>query len=430
MAVLLVAADAEVTDPGFGALVLRKGARLRDLALVARQPVARSLMDRLRCREPYAEYFPDAEVSVVHSVNDHLLATLDPAAAPYILLLSVGLPDILRPPVLALAGRGALNVHNGTLPDFRGHFATFWEYKSGRRTGGVSIHVMKDLVDAGPVVQAEELDLDRRSLVRTILDKRRLAGALLAPAVDEALARDASADAVRCAGGDVMLGERTAHPWPTSGDFDAVHLVPLPRWRTRLVAFGLLILASPLVFAAAAWIRLVSGAPVLLRTKRIGRRGTPFEMWKLRTLEVRDMEDDHWADTVVKGDKRVIPGGQWLRSRKIDEIPQLWNVVKGDMTIVGPRPEMPSALSMYGAQDARILDILPGLTDLASLEYFDLAGTIGEVSDADAAYRETVFARRMALRHHYRDEQSPALDRKIALATLRQLIKVMARSTA
>ena len=128
--------------------------------------------------------------------------------------------------------------------------------------------------------------------------------------------------------------------------------------------FGLIIL-SPMLAAIAVLIRIRMSGPVLFRQKRFGRHGKPFTIYKFRT-----MVTDHNGGTVsVLGDSRITPLGAKLRRKKLDELPELWNVLIGDMSFVGPRPDIPEFLEKLSGEDKLILELRPGITGPATIKY-------------------------------------------------------------
>jgi exopolysaccharide production protein ExoY len=135
----------------------------------------------------------------------------------------------------------------------------------------------------------------------------------------------------------------------------------------------LLVAASPLLLAGMALVRVAGGRPVLFGHLRLGRSGRPFRCWKLRTMAVDaeaildrepDLRDRHRANGFklpTGSDPRVSPWGRWLRRSYVDEIPQLFNVLKGDMGLIGPRPVVPGELELYGPDADTLLDVKPGV---------------------------------------------------------------------
>jgi lipopolysaccharide/colanic/teichoic acid biosynthesis glycosyltransferase len=122
-----------------------------------------------------------------------------------------------------------------------------------------------------------------------------------------------------------------------------------------------------------------SAGPVLYRGVRTGRWGVPFEMLKFRTMQVGA---EALGTTTHRRDPRITPIGRWLRRYKLDELPQFLNVLRGDMSLVGPRPEVEEHTREYTNEEHAILDVTPGITDLASIRFADLARELGDVGAA------------------------------------------------
>ncbi|MDJ0848753.1 MAG: sugar transferase [Myxococcota bacterium] len=141
-----------------------------------------------------------------------------------------------------------------------------------------------------------------------------------------------------------------------------VYYEPLKRVFDGCSALVLGVLTAPLLAACALWVRLDSPGPAFFRQTRVGRAGRPFEMWKLRTMH-RDVERYEVAPRAA-GDPRITRAGRWLRSTSLDELPQLWNVLRGEMSLVGPRPEMPFVVETYDDWQRRRLGVKPGITGL------------------------------------------------------------------
>ena len=132
-------------------------------------------------------------------------------------------------------------------------------------------------------------------------------------------------------------------------------------------AAALLLLSSPLLAFAALAIKLEDGGPVLYRQRRVGKDGVEFELLKLRTMIVgAEAQGTGWA--VDKGDPRITRAGRILRRLSLDELPQLWNIVRGDMSLIGPRPTLKYQVEQYEPWKRRRLDVKPGLTGLAQVE--------------------------------------------------------------
>jgi len=129
---------------------------------------------------------------------------------------------------------------------------------------------------------------------------------------------------------------------------------------------GLMVL-SPLFVLLALWIKLDSPGPIFYRQTRIGRDGMPFRIIKFRTMVVD--ADRLGSLLTLPGDSRITRCGHWLRQYKLDELPQLVNVIKGEMSLVGPRPEVPAFVNLYSPSQRAVLKLRPGITDPASIKY-------------------------------------------------------------
>ena len=132
------------------------------------------------------------------------------------------------------------------------------------------------------------------------------------------------------------------------------------------LAGGALVLASPILGVAAAAVKLGDGGPVLFRQTRVGKDGVDFELLKLRTMVV-DAERQGAGFAVDKGDARITRAGRVLRRLSLDELPQLWNVVRGEMSVIGPRPTLRYQVERYNDRQRRRLDVLPGITGWAQV---------------------------------------------------------------
>ena len=170
----------------------------------------------------------------------------------------------------------------------------------------------------------------------------------------------------------------------------------------------------PVLAAAAVAVKLSSPGPVLFRQERIGRYGRPFRILKFRSMRA----GANGPAVTASGDERVTPVGRLLRRYKLDELPQLWNVLVGEMSLVGPRPEVPRYVDRFPADYERILAIRPGITDRAALEYRDEESVLAGAADPEAAYVDVVLPAKIALYHRYLDEMSLRTDLALVLRTL------------
>jgi lipopolysaccharide/colanic/teichoic acid biosynthesis glycosyltransferase len=179
-------------------------------------------------------------------------------------------------------------------------------------------------------------------------------------------------------------------------------------------AAGLLLLL-PVVAALAVLILFDDGRPVFFSQTRVGRRGRPFRIWKFRTMRA----GSKGSVITAAGDRRITRSGAVLRRLKLDELPQLFNVLKGDMSLVGPRPEVPEYVQLEAPIWQAVLQVRPGVTDLATLLYRDEEKLLGTARDPNALYRETVLPAKLALNLGYLQSRSFRRDLKLILLTIR-----------
>ncbi len=165
-----------------------------------------------------------------------------------------------------------------------------------------------------------------------------------------------------------------------------------------------LLLFLPLMLVLALWVLCDSRGPILYRQVRVGRNGHDFRLLKFRSMRV---DADRLGLITVGGrDPRVTCAGYYLRKYKLDELPQLLNVLRGDMSLVGPRPEVRKYVDLYTPEQLRVLTVRPGITDLASLRYRHENDLLAQAEDPDTYYIETVMPAKLALNLEYIDHQS------------------------
>lgn len=179
-------------------------------------------------------------------------------------------------------------------------------------------------------------------------------------------------------------------------------------------ALGLIVL-SPLFLVLYLLIRLESRGGGFYSQQRIGLGGKPFRLYKFRSMRVGS--DKKGLITVGEHDNRITRTGAFIRKYKLDELPQLWNVLTGDMSLVGPRPEVEKYTSLYTPEQRRVLDVRPGITDWASIEYVDENRILGEASDPDKAYVEQIMPAKIALNMRYINHRTVGEYIRIIFAT-------------
>lgn len=183
-----------------------------------------------------------------------------------------------------------------------------------------------------------------------------------------------------------------------------------------LAAVGLLAILGLPLLAVATVLRLKQGRGVVFRQQRVGRYGQPFEILKFRTMRPQQPGDP--AITAGESDVRVTAIGAVLRRFRIDEWPQLWNVVKGEMSMVGPRPEVPEFVDMSDSTWPLILQVRPGITGPDALAFKDEGDILGAAADPKACYRQDILPQKMAIQARYAQERSLGGDVKVLFRTL------------
>lgn len=158
-----------------------------------------------------------------------------------------------------------------------------------------------------------------------------------------------------------------------------------------LATLGLLMIWPVLLLVALA-IKCSDRGPVFFRQERVGEGGKRFCIWKFRTM--RSAPQGHGNPLTVGQDPRVTAVGSWLRRSKLDELPQLFNVIRGEMSFVGPRPELPCFVDRYTAEQRRVLQFRPGVTSLASIKFLDEDDLLGRVEDPERFFMEKIVPER------------------------------------
>jgi len=183
---------------------------------------------------------------------------------------------------------------------------------------------------------------------------------------------------------------------------------------------GVLLLA-PLFLLISLWIMFDFNGPVFFRQERVGRFGKNFRIFKFRTMCL-DAETKGRQITIGE-DPRITRSGKFLRHYKLDELPQLLNVVLGEMSLVGPRPEVPRYVALYPVNvREQVLSVPPGITDYASIEYKDENTILGLATDPDRAYIEEVMPTKLRYYQRYVAERSLWVDFKLIMKTLKAIV--------
>lgn len=181
-----------------------------------------------------------------------------------------------------------------------------------------------------------------------------------------------------------------------------------------LAAIGV-VMFSPILAVIAILIKLEDRASVFYRGLRIGRQGKPFRVYKFRTMVVN--AEKIGGPSTSDDDPRITRIGKHLRKYKLDELPQLFNVLKGDMSFVGPRPEVKSEVDLYTPQERELLTVRPGITDYASIEFHDEGAILKGSADPHEAYRLLIRPRKIELGLQYVREHSLLTDLRILWLT-------------
>jgi lipopolysaccharide/colanic/teichoic acid biosynthesis glycosyltransferase len=180
-----------------------------------------------------------------------------------------------------------------------------------------------------------------------------------------------------------------------------------------------LVLAGPVFIAVAIVIRCDDGGAVFFRQVRMGQHGRPFTLWKFRSM--REGADRSGVLLTARGDGRITTVGRFLRKTKLDELPQLWNVLRGDMSLVGPRPESLKYAAAWQEIDPRIARVRPGMTSPASLLYADEEAILARYAEPEQAYIREVLPAKVAIDVRHFEQASVFRDTAVLAATLKRL---------
>lgn len=183
-----------------------------------------------------------------------------------------------------------------------------------------------------------------------------------------------------------------------------------------ILSFIGLLMLSPFLLVVYLLIRLESKGGGFYAQERTGRWGKPFLLYKFRSMRIGS--DKKGLITVGERDSRITKMGYFVRRYKIDELPQLWNVLKGDMSLVGPRPEVKKYTDLYNDEQKKVLSIKPGITDWASIKYVDENRILGEAENPDETYVKIIMPSKIALNMIYINNHNVREYFKIIFATL------------
>jgi lipopolysaccharide/colanic/teichoic acid biosynthesis glycosyltransferase len=182
-----------------------------------------------------------------------------------------------------------------------------------------------------------------------------------------------------------------------------------------------LLILCPFLLLVGILVKWTSPGPILYWQERVGRDGQTFKIAKFRTMVAN--ADKQGLGITVSGDARVTDFGAFLRMSKIDELPQLWNVLTGSMSLVGPRPELPRYVSDYTEEQRKVLSVRPGITDPASIRYRHEESILARSDDPELYYRNVVLPDKLVLNLQYVRDISLPVDIKLVVQTMTSLFK-------
>lgn len=186
-----------------------------------------------------------------------------------------------------------------------------------------------------------------------------------------------------------------------------------------LSASIVLLLCLPFLIIISCLIAIESRGGVLFSQIRVGKNGNEFNLYKLRSMKVNTEKS---GQLTVGADARITKVGKFIRKFKIDELPQLLNVISGHMSVVGPRPEVPKYVALYTEEQRKVLSVRPGLTDYASIEYINESDELGKSDNPEKTYIEEVMPAKLALNLKYVEEKSFGNDLKLIFKTLGKIV--------
>ena len=190
-------------------------------------------------------------------------------------------------------------------------------------------------------------------------------------------------------------------------------------------SLALLLILFPLMLVLGLIVGLTSKGGVFFIQERIGKNGIPFSLLKFRSM--KPLSDKARQITVGDRDPRITKVGYLLRKSKMDELPQLINILGGSMSFIGPRPEVPRYVKLYSEEQKKVLSVRPGLTDIATLEYIEESELLSKSSDPEKTYIEEVMPAKLKLQLEYVENRSLAMDINILMKTAIRILQTLAR---
>jgi len=191
------------------------------------------------------------------------------------------------------------------------------------------------------------------------------------------------------------------------------------RFFDNLFSFTGLLILAPFFIIIALFVACTSRGAIFYTQKRVGKNNKDFTLYKFRTMNLH--ADRTGLLTVGENDARITGVGRFLRKYKLDELPQLWNVLKGEMSLVGPRPEVRKFVDLYNDEQRRVLEVRPGITDYASIKYVNESQLLVQTNDPEKQYIEEIMPRKLKLNLWYIENRSLKAYFKILLLTAKAI---------
>jgi lipopolysaccharide/colanic/teichoic acid biosynthesis glycosyltransferase len=182
-----------------------------------------------------------------------------------------------------------------------------------------------------------------------------------------------------------------------------------------------IMISFPILLLASIIIKIDNPSEsIIFKQKRAGKNKVYFKIYKFKTMNSNSEKN---GEITIGNDSRITKPGKWIRKFKIDELPQFFNVLKGEMSVVGPRPEVQKYIELYDEKQLKVLGVKPGITDYASIVYFDENQLLGESEDPNKTYVEVIMPNKLKLNLKYIEEKSLLVDLKIIFSTIMKVIK-------